>query len=309
MKAIMYHYVRPDNPQLPYFRHLSHEAFVRQLDFFGENYHFVSKEEFKDALRSGVPVKNGIVLTFDDGFKDHFSYVLPELKKRNLWGFFYIPTQPYLTGKLLDVHRVHLLLGKYGGKRIFDSIEKIVSEEMLSHAHIEEFRNLTYVKQDNDEYTNLVKRTLNYYISYQFRESVLDELMAIHYPDETDIAKNFYMTKDEIYSMHGAGMVVGSHTVSHRVMSKLSPEEQKREIALSFGFLHDLVGNFDMKTFCYPYGGFHTFTEETELFLEQSGCMFSFNVEARDIEETDLVSRKQALPRYDCNMFPTNGAD
>ena len=31
---------------------------------------------------------------------------------------------------------------------------------------------------------------------------------------------------------------------------------------------------------------------------------FSFSVEQRDINAHDLIHKKQALPRYDCNQFP-----
>src|SRR5688500_8938666 len=102
MKAIMYHYVRPDHPDLPYFRHLHVDDFRKQLDHFQRDFHVLSLEELSHALSSGRPVPNGIVLTFDDGFKDHYRFVLPELAKRDIPGIFYVSTYPYLSGRLLD---------------------------------------------------------------------------------------------------------------------------------------------------------------------------------------------------------------
>jgi peptidoglycan/xylan/chitin deacetylase (PgdA/CDA1 family) len=304
MKAIMYHYVRQDDPVLPYFRYLQVDDFRKQLDYFVSEFRLPTKDEFKESLKTQIPIENGIILTFDDGLKDHYRYVLPELKKRNLWGIFYIPVLPYITGKLIDAHRIHLLIGKCGGEKIFSSVKNIVSENMLSHVHIPEFREMTYKTQNNDECVNFVKRTLNYYISYEHREKVIDELMKVYFSKEDIPTKEFYLTKNEIREMHSEGMIIGSHTVNHRVLSKLTIEEQMEEIDHSFCFLENIISSFDMKTFCYPYGGFHTFTDDTERLLRQNNCMFSFNVEARDIEEKDLVGRKQALPRYDCNMFP-----
>lgn len=46
MKAIMYHYVRPYNPNLPKLKHLHIDDFCKQLDYFQENYGFIEKEEF-----------------------------------------------------------------------------------------------------------------------------------------------------------------------------------------------------------------------------------------------------------------------
>ena len=73
----MYHYVREDNLEYPNFNHLNIDVFKQQLDYFSENYGFLSKEDYFCSL-SGSNVKDGVVLTFDDGFKDHYKYVLPE---------------------------------------------------------------------------------------------------------------------------------------------------------------------------------------------------------------------------------------
>ena len=303
MKSIMYHYVRPENSELPHFRHLHIDDFLKQLEYFGNEYGFVSKEEFKNTLMSGEPIR-GVILTFDDGFKDHFRYVLPELTKRNLWGIFYIPTSPFLTKKLIDVHRIHMLIGKYGGSTIKDAMQGIITEGMISHEHVKEFHSETYSRQNNDDSTNFVKRCLNYFIDYEYRENVIDKLMSIFYPNECAIIADFYMTESELKKINNAGMVIGSHTVNHPVMSKLSLGDQEEEIIESFGMLESIVGKIDIKTFCYPYGGFHAFTLQTEELLEKNGCHFSFNVESRDIDREDIMKRRQALPRYDCNQFP-----
>ncbi len=84
--------------------------------------------------------------------------------------------------------------------------------------------------------------------------------------------------------------------------SKLGVDDQKREIETSFRYLADLIGE-EISTFAYPYGGFHSFTDETECLLAEQGALFSFNVEPRDVTSGDLVHRPQALPRYDCNLF------
>ncbi len=256
-----------------------------------------------ESISSAKPV-NGVVLTFDDGFKDHYRYVFPELLRRGLWGIFYIPTSPFVTGTLIDVHRVHLLIGAHGGDAIADAIDEIIDNDMLSHALIEEFQVETYRRQNNGATTNYVKRVLNYFIDYKYRRLVIDRLMSTFYPDERGMAQDFYMTKTEISYMAQHGMLLGSHTVNHPVMSKLMVEDQEKEIASSFEMIESITGVNSPRTFCYPYGGFHSFTAQTERLLERYSCLFSFNVEPRDIEKNDLENRRQALPRFDCNVFP-----
>jgi peptidoglycan/xylan/chitin deacetylase (PgdA/CDA1 family) len=276
---------------------------VKQLDYLENEYGFISKDEFQECISSTKP-KKGVILTFDDGFKDHYRYVLPELMKRSLWGIFYISTSPLFTGKLIDVHRIHMLLGKYGGIAIADALRGVINEDMLSHAHVKEFTTETYKRWNDSESTNYVKRLLNYFIDYRYRQSVIDELMSSYFPNETDLVKSFYMTKTELEDMYCKGMVLGSHTVNHPVMSKLTKEEQYREITSSLEMIESITGKAELKTYCHPYGGFHTFTAQTEELLDQNSCLFSFNVESRPINQKDLANRLQALPRFDCNEFP-----
>ncbi|RTY92253.1 polysaccharide deacetylase family protein [Flavobacterium sp. GT3R68] len=301
-QAIMYHYIRPFNEELPFFKNLHADDFAKQLDFFEREYGFVSKEDFLDSFETGV-VPKGVLLTFDDGLKCHYEYAFKELKKRNLWGIFYIPTAPYQTNKLLDVHRIHLLLGMYSGNEVYVELMELVTNEMLNHDLVAEFQELTYHLQENDDSTQWVKRILNYYIDYQFREKVIDQLMRNLIPEELYSIENFYLTVEEINEMSNNNMIIGSHTVTHPVMSKLNLDEQHDEINRSFDFLNSVTNNLEIKTFCYPYGGFHTFTTESEKLLDQANCLFSFNVEHRDISIDDIINRPQALPRYDCNVF------
>jgi peptidoglycan/xylan/chitin deacetylase (PgdA/CDA1 family) len=303
MKAVMYHYVREFNSEYPYFKSLHIDDFKRQLDFFEANFGFVSLQEFLVALHSGQN-PDGVILTFDDGLKDHFDYVFPVLKERGLWGIFYVPTMMYETKEFLDVHKIHLLLGKFSGKKVHQTLLNTLDESYLTHQHIREFREVTYSDQINDDHSLLVKRTLNYFIDTKWRSYVLNVLMKHFFPHEREIFESFYLSQADMLQMQAGGMVIGSHTVTHPVMSKLSVEAQEKEIADSFHFLETTVGDLGVKTFCYPYGGFHAFTSQTEKLLHQNGCSFSFNVETRDIAVSDLLERQQALPRYDCNFFP-----
>lgn len=308
MKVLMYHYVRPAPEDLPHFRYLHVDHFTAQLDFFEQRFGFLTREEFDCSVSTGIP-KSGVLLTFDDGFVDHFRYVLPVLEERGLWAIFYVPTGIYESSSLLDVHRIHLLLGRFGGKRCVEMLGRLTDGSIFPDTAVEEFRTHTYRTQTNDEATLLFKRMLNFYISYDHRRKVLDLLME-NYLDgssESDLQTEFYMTPDQVADLVAAGCVVGSHSVNHHVMSKLDPADQRQEIEASFDALARITGG-PIETFCYPHGGFHTFTRETERLLQETGARYSFNVEPRAVEGNDLRHRPQALPRYDCNLFPNGMA-
>lgn len=305
MKAVMYHYVREPENEFPYFKYLHIEDFKKQLEFFGNEFGFLSQQDLIESVQTGV-TKPGIILTFDDAFKDHYRYVFPELQKLGLWGVFYVPTSPYVNKKILDVHRVHLLLGKFGGERILSLLSEYVEKKMLSHSDIKDYHQMTYQTQQHDMHKDAVavKRILNYFVSYQYRAKLIDRLMSELFEDQDQLLNDFYMSTNELSEMSLAGMMIGSHTVSHPVLSKQSDDEQRTEIENSFSFLYDNVRGITHKTFCYPHGGFHTFTNFTEKVLTENNVLFSFNVEPREVSREDLMGRPQALPRFDCNKFP-----
>ncbi len=306
MKVLYYHYVRPAPAEMPHFRYLHLEDFQAQLDFLGEHYGFVERADFFEAVRDGTDmpqsVSRGVVLTFDDGLRDHVEYVLPELERRGLWGLFFIPTGMYESGKLLAPHRAHHLLGVHGGVDMLAALQERITPDMLANEHRKEFSENTYADQDNDSATGEFKRILNYFLTSDTRKAVLDSLMA-DYCDEASLFEALYMTPKEIRLLKEKDMIVGSHSVSHPVFSTLSPEAQAGEIADSFAFLEKASGGLGLRTFCYPYGHSHTYDSDTVRLLEESGCRLAFTAEHRDVTVDDMASAPLELPRHDCNAF------
>lgn len=304
MKAVMYHYVRPETERPPDYYYLDVNDFRRQLDHFEDQYGFVSRDEFLACVRGDAEtVPSGVVLTFDDGLRDHYEVVYPELQKRGLWGIFYVPTGPYRSGRLLDVHRTHVLLGGVRGSRLLSAIRDVIDESMIPHKQREEFRTESYRDHDDAEATKQVKRILNYYVDDSYQHSVLDRVCKLVDHDPIDPI-TYYVQPEEFREMDEDGMIIGAHTVNHPVLSKLDRREQSKEIVDSFAFLQENVGNLEERTFCYPYGKKYTYTDETISILEETNCEWTFAVEPRDIEREDIDCSIQTLPRYDCNAFP-----
>lgn len=298
----MYHYVREFNPEFPELNFLHVKDFCKQLDYFQKKYNILNPNELANGVQN-KKLPNGIFLTFDDGLRDHFEFVVPELAKRGLSAIFYISSQNYLNNEILNVHRLHLLLAKFGGREIYQSLNELISEKDIPVKFVHQFQKTTYLNQNNDSYTNKAKKLINYYLPAALKNKILAYLMAEYFGDEKKLFNDLYLDKSEILMMQNAGMVIGSHSHSHQVLSSLTKEEQLKEIETSFNFLNSVTGCSPFKTFCYPYGGFHSFNTNTENILDNSDVVFTFNNEPRDIEMEDLIKRPHALPRYDCNMF------
>jgi peptidoglycan/xylan/chitin deacetylase (PgdA/CDA1 family) len=297
MINIMYHYVRPDNSEYPYFNNLNIEIFKNQLDYFEKKYGFLSQEKYKNAIKNKINI-NGAILTFDDGFKDHYSYVMPELKKRGLWGIFYISTGIYKEKKLLGVHRVHYLKGKYGAGKILDELVNEVKDYMLDHDTINEFDKEIYIHSSYENDEKQLRRLLNYYIKYEYRDTILDTLMDKFF-DKKELFKNVYLSKKEIIELQNNGNIIGSHTISHPVLSRLTYAEQYNELSESFNFLDKIVKQ-NYKSFCYPYGYNSSYNQDTLNILKKlnvdDACIFDNKIQDNDIKQYEIS-------RIDCNQF------
>lgn len=245
----MYHYIQKSVKELPYFRYLDIDNFRKQLDFFEAQYGFVCYDDFialLDAIQQDdranmeilfASMSGKILLTFDDGLACHYSFVYPELQKRNLFGLFFVPTGIHERYKALDVHRIHYLIGRFGGKALLDMVK--IDSSMKEH--FDTFNNTTYIHQDNDSYTQEFKKLFNYYLKYEYRESLLDSLVQNLSSDE-EIFCTLYMDISQIKEMSANNMIIGSHSVNHLVLSKLNVESQYNEIANSFTYLNDTMG-------------------------------------------------------------------
>ena len=301
MINVMYHYVRPNDNNHPYFNNLDlqppHLGLRFCLDFFQKKYGFLSKDQYIESVKS-LKNNKGVVLTFDDGFKDHYKYVLPELKKRNLWGIFYIPTGVYNKREVLGVHRVHFLKGKFGATTILKHLKYMVDDYMLDDSKIEDFDKEIYQSHNYEKSEKQLRRLLNYYIKYDYRDIVLNNLMSTFF-DEDALFDDLYLSKKEIISLKNNGNIIGSHTVNHKVLSRLTFFEQFKEIKTSFDFLDGML-NQEYRSFCYPYGYKSSYNEDTIKILKKlkvdDACIFDNKLQNDNYNNLELS-------RIDCNNF------
>ena len=303
IKAIMYHYVQKPDRHYPGLKFLHEKSFIRQLDFLEKKFGFIKRQDWLDSLDSKSQNKNlrGVILTFDDGLACHYDTVYQILRKKNLWGIFYIPCKPYLNNEVLDVHKIHILISKFEIEKLLKFAEDIIDESMILTSKIEEFKSNTYQKQNNQKSITDFKRLLNYFIKEKHKSNIINEI-AISLGMK-NFSKQYYLNIKSIQEMHKNNMIIGSHSVNHPLMSKLNFNEQKKEIDSSIDFLKTII-NYDHKTYCHPYGGRISYNEDTFKVLNEKGVRYAFSVENRDITYKDLHLNFYALPRYDCTEFP-----
>ncbi|MDC1060354.1 polysaccharide deacetylase family protein, partial [Alphaproteobacteria bacterium] len=203
------------------------------------------------------------------------------------------------TNKLLDVHRIHLLLNRVNDNLLLKNINIILKKKMILKKEFKFFKNNTYLNQVKNSKTE-IKKILNYMIKPEYRETILDQLFDI-FQLEFNLS-NFYLNKRQILTMSKNGMIFGSHTFSHKVLSLLANNIQEKEILMTDNFINN-IHKQAFKTFCIPYGTQKTFNQNTINILNKRKFNFSFAVKSKNITKYDYKKNINNLPRFDCNEF------
>ena len=120
----MYHYVRDlKHSRYPEIKGLDVNIFREQIVFLKKNMNIVTMEQVIDATKgkSELPT-NACLLTFDDGYIDHFTCVMPILEELKVQGSFFIPGKTFTTHQLLDVNKIHYILASVEAKRLVEDV-------------------------------------------------------------------------------------------------------------------------------------------------------------------------------------------
>ena len=312
--VVMYHYVRDlKNSRYPNIKGLDIEKFKKQIKFFKENYNFVRIEDlieyYKNSKEKELPEK-AILLTFDDGYKDHYTYVLPVLLENNIQGSFYIPTKCFQDKKVLDVNKIHFIL-----ESCIDEEEKILKEieeylkknkdSRISLSYDDYFKEYAVDSRFDKKEVIFIKRMLQVVLPEDYRKKLVDILFKKYVCtigdkiiSERAFWEELYLTPEQIRMMEKLGMHIGFHSHDHVWLNSLSKEEQEFQIKSSIDYFKEIGVKTEKMTLSYPYGGYN---EESVELIKKYGIPLAFTTK---VAVADLNKDEDyALPRLDTNDF------
>jgi peptidoglycan/xylan/chitin deacetylase (PgdA/CDA1 family) len=304
---VMYHFVRDlQRSRYPEIKGLSLNAFHGQLEHIKRHYTPITMEELMEAVASHkaqLP-PNAILLTFDDGYVDHYTNVFPILDRAGVQGAFFPPAKAVSENQVLDVNKIHFVLASVEEKsQLVDCIfqEITANREMFSLQPPEEYyQKLAVANRYDSAEVIFIKRVLQRELPEAFRGQLINSLFhrfVSH--DEAAFASELYMSREQLATMHRHGMHIGSHGYDHVWLNTLSQADQEKEIEKSLAFLEDLGCSRQSWTMCYPYGGYNGALLSI---LRQKGCSIGFttHVGIADVQAQDPM----ILPRLDTNDLP-----
>jgi peptidoglycan/xylan/chitin deacetylase (PgdA/CDA1 family) len=304
LTIVMYHYVRPiKGSKFPGIKGLELDGFKRQLDYLSKNFNIVSTAQVINAAKHSSALPNDACwLTFDDGYKDHFTYVMHELLKRNLHGAFFPPRVAIEEEQVLDVNLIHHILSCTNDvQQLVSSLNRHCLDQGVSENDINAYYDEFAVPNRFDNADIIyVKRMLQHVLPEQMRSSIANKLFEEFVGIRVaQFSRELYMSVNEVRELVNNGMYVGSHGSKHYWLDKISKEEQEKDIKQSLKFLERVGASIADWVMCYPYGAYN---DSIISLLERFDAALGITTEAR---VANLASDNPfILPRLDTNDFP-----
>ena len=305
---VMYHYVRElAETRFPRIRGLNTSRFRAQIEYMRRFYQFVTVDDCLEALAGARTLpRNAALLSFDDGYSDHFNNVFPILRASGIQGCFFPPVCAVRDGRVLDVNKIHFVLA------VVDDTKELVREVfaeldcLRANGHSIESNESLYGRLAKAEFFDgpeviFIKRLLQRELDDEQRKMVVDRLFRRHVTDdEPAFARELYMSAAQLRHMAEHGMVIGSHGSSHRWMNTMDSADQRREIGESIEFLKEIRAVNGAWVISYPYGAHN---DSLRAICAELGCGMALTTRF-DIAEM-LPCNALDLPRLDTNHLPS----
>lgn len=301
----MYHYTRDlGHSRYPQIKGLDISLFRQQLEYMKNNFNFVTMEEVIEAAENRYLLPNdALLLTFDDGYVDNYTYAMPLLEEFGVQGSFFIPGKTFVTHQLLDVNKIHYILASADIRELVTDTKKAMDyyrgKEFDFASTDELFEQYAVANRFDTKETIFVKRMLQTVLPERLRHKISSDLFEKYVGiTEEQLAYELYMTEEQIRTLKRHGMFIGCHGYDHYWLGNLSIEQMKQDISMALESIDEFI---DRKNWVmnFPYGNYNS--NVLEYIKKQGACIgLTTRVSVAKIG----VDNALELPRLDCNDFP-----
>src|SRR5262245_44786711 len=303
---VMYHYVRRlTATRFPRLTGLDLDAFRGQLAYVAKHYTPVSVLDIVAAVRGEAELPpHPIVLTFDDGYAEHYLEVMPLLAEARIPGVFFPAAASLVDRRVLDVNKIQFVLAAAEtpdlvANAIDGAIEREAGRDDVKAPADYRAHGWKPVRFDPPA-ASYVKYLLQSALPADLRASVLESLFARFVSaDERAFADELYFTPHHARELAQAGMTIGGHADRHLTLTSLPRDGQAAEIDGALRVL-DAIGQ-PRSPFVFSYAkGAHN--ADSVALLHDRGCTLA--VTNRPSIATLAPDTLLMLPRLDANHLP-----
>ncbi len=303
---VMYHYVRDiEDSRYPLIKGLSTVDFIKQIEYLHKMYRIISMEEVIYSIDNNRTLpNNSVVLTFDDGYIDHYLNVFPVLDRLGIQGSFFIPVRPVVERIVLNDNKIQFILSSSDDSMsVINDIKNLLKKNSYFIDDFDNYYKKIAIPSSYDSGDIIfIKRMLQTELPEDIRNKIVDKLFDKYVGvKESVFSKELYVNEEQVNHMRRNNMHIGIHGYNHYWWSKIDRVQLEKEIDLSLDFISEIGMDVDNWTACYPHGSYDKRVVDV---LEEKGCKLALTVE----DGVARVSQKSRflLPRIDTTNIPIN---
>ena len=302
---VNYHYCHPDEGLLKGLKGITPEQLDRQLRALTQNFVCTTMSELLDP-EANLP-ESVAVLSFDDGLKDLVTHALPVLQRGRVPAMVNCCSLPLLERRILNVHRAQLLQARLGPQRFQCEFDAALAQLPPQELRLPEGIDRAALYVYDDEPTRRFKTRLNFELPDEALDTVLGTLFEAFVGPEADVFDALYLSLDDLRRCQDAGIEIGLHTHSHRVLSRLSEKEQRADLQTAIDFFRERLGLADVHL-AYPYGIPGSWNSDSVRVARDLGVA-SAVTKVRTIAKPADLQQRWEIPRFDVqDVFDRDGS-
>jgi peptidoglycan/xylan/chitin deacetylase (PgdA/CDA1 family) len=249
---LTYHRVNDEGD--PFFPALPTPVFERHMAHVARHYRVLTVEALVERMRRSDVPRNALAITFDDGYRDNLTHAAPILARHGLPATVFLATGLIGNGEVSWFDRLAMAvklttvpaLPAPWGERL-DLATTPARLRTLERAQA------ALKAMPDDERSAAL-------------ESLVEGLGGV----DPRGFKSLMLSWDDVQALAGMGFAIGSHTVSHPVLSRLSRERAWAEILGSRTMIEAACG-MTPKAFAYPNGRTEDYTTSVARMVEEAG--------------------------------------
>lgn len=289
LSVLAYHRVLPspgdDYPFDPAVIDCGPDEFDRHMRMVARECSPVGLDLVLDFLRGEADLPpNPVLVTFDDGYRDNHDHALPVLVRHRIPATFFV-SSAYISDR-----------------RLFwwDRIAYLLHHARVSRVQLDYPTRLMLATRSPPA-LHAALRLVKSYPGLNLERFLEQLTRAAHVPWHRDLerrlADELILTWDQVRALRDAGMNIGSHTRSHRVLFTLKPSELADELA---GSRADLERELQtpVRALSYPVGRTLRPLPALRRAVERAGYQAGFSTEPR----ANLLP--DPLDRFDLARLP-----
>ena len=253
-QVLTYHRVNDDCDA--FFPALPVSVFEAQIRHVAQAYTVLTVEELVERMTRNALPRDAIAITFDDGYRDNLTHAAPILARHGVPATIFLATTSIGSAVRPWFDQVALAF----------KTTRAESVTMPWGGTIALTDRAARLRALDDAWGRLKL------LSETGFEDALRRLLAtLEPPCDHGLAEpNGMLDWSDVRALADLGVVAGSHTATHPILSRLSAARARREIEESRDVIRAMTG-FPPQAFAYPNGGLADYTPEVVRLVRAAG--------------------------------------